>query len=213
MGFAIPAALGAQLSKPTFRPLVIVGDGAFQMTGTELSRTIRNGLNPIVLELKNSGYGTIRPFIEGSFNDIENWDYTYVPQLLGTGRAIAVETEGDFETALRGALAETQHFVLIAAKLDKLDISPALTRLVKQVTKNLEGADSELSICISVFYLYLGRKCLKLRKTPTSVTPMDMTMSEKTRNQEELFIQLLEKADNSANPLRGTPDAISECDA
>lgn len=137
MGFAIPAALGAQLSKPTFRPLVIVGDGAFQMTGTELSTTIRYGLNPIVLVLNNSGYGTIRPFIEGSFNDIENWNYTHVPQLLGTGCAFAARTEGEFETAMRAALAETQQFVLIEAKLGKLDISPALTRLVKQVTKNL----------------------------------------------------------------------------
>ena len=137
MGFAIPAALGAQLSKPTSRPLVIVGDGAFQMTGTELSTTIRYGLNPIVLVLNNSGYGTIRPFIEGSFNDIENWNYTHVPQLFGTGRAFAVQTEGEFETAMQAALAETEHFVLIEARLDKLDMSPALTRLVKQVTKNL----------------------------------------------------------------------------
>jgi thiamine pyrophosphate-dependent acetolactate synthase large subunit-like protein len=32
MGFAVPAAIGAQLANPTIRPIVIVGDGAFQMT-------------------------------------------------------------------------------------------------------------------------------------------------------------------------------------
>ena len=137
MGFATPAAIGAQLGKPTSRPLVIVGDGAFQMTGTELSTTIRYGLNPIVLILNNHGYGTVRPFIEGSFNDIENWDYTRVPELFGTGRAFAVRTEGEFDTAMNVALAETQHFVLIEAALGKSDMSPALIRLAEQVSKKL----------------------------------------------------------------------------
>ena len=137
MGFAIPAAIGAQLGKPTSRPLVVVGDGAFQMTGTELSTTIRYGLNPIVLILNNQGYGTVRPFIEGSFNDIENWDYTRVPELFGTGRAFAVRTEGEFDTAMNAALAETQHFVLIEAALGKSDMSPALIRLAEQVSKKL----------------------------------------------------------------------------
>ena len=137
MGFAIPAAIGAQLGKPTSRPFVVVGDGAFQMTGTELSTTIRYGLNPIVLILNNQGYGTVRPFIEGSFNDIENWDYTRVPELFGTGRAFAVRTEGEFDTAMNAALAETQHFVLIEAALGKSDMSPALIRLAEQVSKQL----------------------------------------------------------------------------
>ena len=137
MGFAIPAAIGAQLGKPTSRPLVVVGDGAFQMTGTELSTTIRYGLNPIVLILNNQGYGTVRPFIEGPFNDIENWDYTRVPELFGTGRAFAVRTEGEFDTAMNAALAETQHFVLIEAALGKSDMSPALIRLAEQVSKQL----------------------------------------------------------------------------
>ena len=37
MGFAVPAAVGAGKAAPGVRPLVIVGDGAFQMTGMELS--------------------------------------------------------------------------------------------------------------------------------------------------------------------------------
>ncbi len=35
LGFAVPASLGVQLAKPDLRPLVLVGDGAFQMTGME----------------------------------------------------------------------------------------------------------------------------------------------------------------------------------
>ncbi|HEX2239498.1 MAG TPA: thiamine pyrophosphate-dependent enzyme, partial [Gammaproteobacteria bacterium] len=32
MGFAVPAALGAQIAQPNRRALVLVGAGAFQMT-------------------------------------------------------------------------------------------------------------------------------------------------------------------------------------
>ena len=137
MGFAIPAAIGAQTAKPQSRPLAIVGDGAFQMTGTELSTTLQYGLNPIVLLLNNSGYGTIRPLAEGPFNDIENWNYTQVTELFGAGRAFVVQTEGEFDTAMKVALDETQHFILIEAKVDKLDMSPALTRLAEQVAEKV----------------------------------------------------------------------------
>ncbi len=37
MGFAVPAALGVQIASGR-RPLVLVGDGAFQMTGSEISQ-------------------------------------------------------------------------------------------------------------------------------------------------------------------------------
>jgi indolepyruvate decarboxylase len=137
MGFAIPAAVGAQLSKPDTRPIAIVGDGAFQMTGTELSTTIRYGLNPIILILNNSGYGTVRPLLEGPFNDIENWNYTLMPELFGTGSAFSVRTEGEFDAAMKTALTETQHFVLIEAEIDKLDMSPALARLAERLSEKV----------------------------------------------------------------------------
>ncbi|MCE2401143.1 alpha-keto acid decarboxylase family protein [Candidatus Poribacteria bacterium] len=137
MGFAIPAAVGAQLGKPGSRPLVIVGDGAFQMTGTELSTTIRYGLNPIILVLNNHGYGTMRPLVEGPFNDIINWRYTHLPEMLGAGRAFAVRTEGEFDSAMKAALSETQHFVMIEAELEKSDMSPALIRLAEKVSEQV----------------------------------------------------------------------------
>ena len=137
MGFAIPAAVGAQLGKPGSRPLVIVGDGAFQMTGTELSTAIRYGLNPIILILNNHGYGTMRPLVEGPFNDIINWHYTHLPDMLGAGRAFAARTEGEFDSAMKAALAETQQFVMIEAELEKSDMSPALIRLAEKVSEKV----------------------------------------------------------------------------
>jgi indolepyruvate decarboxylase len=69
MGFAVPASLGVQLALPTLRPLVLVGDGAFQMTGMEVATAARYHLNPIIIVLNNLGYGTERPMLDGSFND------------------------------------------------------------------------------------------------------------------------------------------------
>ena len=35
MGFAVPAAVGAKMARPDLKTIVLVGDGAFQMTGME----------------------------------------------------------------------------------------------------------------------------------------------------------------------------------
>src|ERR1700677_1905251 len=53
MGFAVPAALGVGIAEPSRRPLAIVGDGAFQMTGTELATLVDQKLRPIILLLNN----------------------------------------------------------------------------------------------------------------------------------------------------------------
>ena len=77
MGFAVPAALGAMVARPKLRPIVLVGDGAFQMTGMELSSIVRNGFCPVVIVLDNEGYGTERMLLLGDhpFNDVHPWHY------------------------------------------------------------------------------------------------------------------------------------------
>ncbi|MCH6551124.1 MAG: indolepyruvate/phenylpyruvate decarboxylase, partial [Planctomycetes bacterium] len=60
MGFGVPGALGAQIGTGK-RPLVLCGDGAFQMTGVELAHAPRLGCNPIVLLVNNGGWGIFRP--------------------------------------------------------------------------------------------------------------------------------------------------------
>jgi len=59
------------------------GDGSFQMTGMELSTSIRFGLSPIVVIFNNAGYVTERLMIDGAFNDVLPWDYTQLPALFG----------------------------------------------------------------------------------------------------------------------------------
>ena len=54
------------------RALILVGDGAFQMTGTELSIHARLGLAPIVILFNNHGYSTERFIMDNTFNGISD---------------------------------------------------------------------------------------------------------------------------------------------
>lgn len=137
MGFAIPAAVGAGMASPGQRPLVLVGDGAFQMTGMELSTIARNGLNPIVVVMNNKGYTTERFILEGSFNDIHNWAYHKVPDVIGIGLGIEVKTEDELEAALARAVANVGSYSLLNVHLDKMDRSPALERLARKMSERI----------------------------------------------------------------------------
>jgi TPP-dependent 2-oxoacid decarboxylase len=136
MGFAVPAAIGAEIANPNLRPLVLVGDGAFQMTGMELSTAVRHGLRPIVIVLNNGGYGTERQMQDGPYNDVLDWNYSRIPDVLGSGKGFVAGTEEELENALTAA-ANTESFSLIEVRLDPLDRSPALERLAKRLAKNL----------------------------------------------------------------------------
>ena len=136
MGFAVPASIGTQLANPKLRPLVIVGDGAFQMTGMEISTVLRFNLNPIVIVLNNGGYGTERSILDGRFNDILIWQYSLIPNIVGGGKGFIVETEEQFQEALLYAESNTECFCILDIRLDINDKSPALQRLTEALRKS-----------------------------------------------------------------------------
>ncbi len=138
MGFAVPASLGVQLANPKFRPLVLVGDGAFQMTGMELSTIARYGLNPIVVVLNNKGYGTERPMQDGPFNDIGFWKFSRIPEIIGAGKGFEVQTEIDLEKALSAAHENTGGFSILDVHLEAGDYSPASRRLTASLGKKVQ---------------------------------------------------------------------------
>jgi len=129
MGFAVPAALGAKMARPDLTVVALVGDGAFQMTGMELSTVVKHKLPLTVIVLDNAGYGTERLIHDGSFNDINPWQYQLLPELLGGGTGYEVRTEGDFDTALTQALADTTGLSLIRVHIGPTDHSLTLNRL------------------------------------------------------------------------------------
>jgi indolepyruvate decarboxylase len=137
LGFGTPGAIAVQLALPERRVIGIVGDGAFQMTATELSTAVKYGLDPVIIVLNNHGYGTERPLIEGKFNDIHNWHYTKLPDLLGGGVGLRATTEKEFDAALTQALAQRGTFYLIEVELGTHDFSPAMQRFIKLVSHRI----------------------------------------------------------------------------
>ena len=139
MGFSVPAALGALTARPESRVLVIVGDGAFQMTGMELSTIVRHGHRPIVIVLDNRGYGTERFLHAGDwqYNDIHPWKYHRLPEVLGGGTGYEVRTEGEFDEALGKAWNDKTGMSLIQAHIPLKDASDALKRLTERLSKRV----------------------------------------------------------------------------
>jgi len=129
MGFAVPAALGAKMARPDLKVVALVGDGAFQMTGMELSTIVKHRLPMTVIVLDNGGYGTERLIHEGSFNDINPWQYQMLPEVLGSGTGYEVRTEGEFSLALDKALADDTGLSLIRVHIGATDHSLTLDRL------------------------------------------------------------------------------------
>ena len=128
MGFGVPAALGAGIAEPNRRPLAIVGDGAFQMTGTELATLVDHGLRPIVLLLNNGGYGMLEAVDRPrQYYERRNWDYPSLARALGA-QAERVSSAGELRAALRRAEAAPIAY-LIEAITAKDDLSPIMTRI------------------------------------------------------------------------------------
>lgn len=134
MGFAVPAAIGVMAAHPKQRVFAIVGDGAFQMTGIELSTAAKYGMKPIVFVLNNDGYGTQRHILDGPFNEILQWNYTKLVDVLGKGIAFKVETLGELDDAIASA-RKADSLALIEVIIPRDDCSPSLRRMGEELGK------------------------------------------------------------------------------
>jgi acetolactate synthase-1/2/3 large subunit len=64
MGFALPAAIGAKTACPDEEVWVIVGDGGFQMTSSELSTIAQEGIKINIAIINNGFLGMVRQWQE-----------------------------------------------------------------------------------------------------------------------------------------------------
>jgi indolepyruvate decarboxylase len=138
LGFAVPAALGVQFAAPQRRPLVISGDGSFQMSAMELSVACRYGLSPIVIVLNNGGYGTFRPMVDGAFNDIQPWKYADIVKIIGKGEGYTVTKENELCSALAAAKKNNTSPTIIDVRLEKYDCSQRMKRLTENLKKRVK---------------------------------------------------------------------------
>jgi indolepyruvate decarboxylase len=138
MGFAVPAAMGAEIGTGR-RPLVMCGDGGFQMTGAEISFAPRRGLAPIVVLVNNGGWGIFRPVTpRKDLLEIPPWPYAELAQAWG-GVGIRVETRAELRDALRAA-HEVREFVIIECIVPPADISPVSRRYIRASARKSQAA-------------------------------------------------------------------------
>jgi indolepyruvate decarboxylase len=129
MGFGVPAGFG--VAAIGLRPLVLVGDGAFQMTGWELGNCRRYGLDPIVVLFNNCSWEMLRVFQpESKFNDLDDWHFADIAKSIG-GHGERVTTRAELAAALDAAVARRGQFSLIEVMLPRGVTSDTLARFVK----------------------------------------------------------------------------------
>lgn len=135
IGYSLPAALGLGLAAPDRRPVVLVGDGALQMTVQEFSTLARYGVNAIVFVLNNGGYVTERLIHDGPYNEIHPWLYHRLPEALGCGPGLLARTEGELEAALEAAARRAKEPVLVEVVVGRTDSSDTLRRVGEEMRK------------------------------------------------------------------------------
>jgi len=140
IGFCTPASLGVAMARPKKRPVILTGDGAFQMTAQEMSTLIRHGSNAVIILINNDGYLIERMLHEdGLYNDIQMWNYASLPEAFG-GKdkviGILANTEDELAQAFATAAAEKNKLIFIEARLPNRDCSEGLLRLGKAIRQS-----------------------------------------------------------------------------
>ncbi|OBJ17300.1 alpha-keto acid decarboxylase family protein [Mycobacterium sp. 1245801.1] len=135
IGYTLPAALGAAVAHPDRRTVLIIGDGAAQLTVQELGAFSREGLTPVIVVVNNDGY-TIERAIHGQtapYNDIVSWQWTDVPRALGVSDHLSfrVQTYGELDDALTAAAQHQDRMVFVEVILPRLEIPNLLVDLVR----------------------------------------------------------------------------------
>jgi len=135
MGYAMPAAIGAQETFPDRLVVCVTGDGDFQMTAPELGTMVQERLPILILLINNGAYGTIRMHQERTYpgrisgTRLENPDFAALARACGAHGETVTTTE-EFPEALaraRQAATETRRPALINLVLDIEAITPTRT--------------------------------------------------------------------------------------
>ena len=136
IGFSVGAAVGVALASGK-RPLVICGDGGFQMTAQALSSMARAGLKCIVIVLDNGIYGIEQFLLEPKFFaggaghipyvGLHRWSYPDLARALGFKQAGAVTTAAELKNALEGARGASGP-VLISVVVPSRDLPAQLVK-------------------------------------------------------------------------------------
>ncbi|CAI7593081.1 unnamed protein product [Penicillium manginii] len=159
LGWSLPAALGCQLARPDARTILMIGDGAFQMTAQELSTAIRNRANMIVFIFNNLGYQIESAIHDGPYNYIANWNYAMFASAMCTPKhtricnnpfaptmdkdltlnpaffSMQIKTQADLLSALDRINSEPWKLALLECCIQPDDVSAGLRQLAGAISE------------------------------------------------------------------------------
>ena len=149
IGYTIPAMLGAGLARRDRRPVLIIGDGAAQLTVQELGQVFHHGLAPVIVLIDNAGY-TVERMIQSPnavYQDIVPWNWALIPAALGGAnvRVLDATTAGELRSALATAGSAPDEAVFVRVQLPR-DDAP---RLLIELTQRLATRPTE-SVTVTV---------------------------------------------------------------
>jgi alpha-keto-acid decarboxylase len=135
IGYTLPATLGAGLAHPDRRPVLLIGDGAAQLTAQEIGCLARENIAAVIVLVNNDGY-TIERAIHGEhayYNDIVDWNWLDLPRVLGAHDHLAFRAanHGELDDALQSAASQRDRTVVIEAVVPQLDLPPVLAELAE----------------------------------------------------------------------------------
>jgi acetolactate synthase-1/2/3 large subunit len=103
LGYAWPAALGAQAALPGTRTLAVVGDGGIHYGLTELASARQHGLAAKLLIVDDGGYGILREYQRDAFGETHSVDLVQ-PDFEAVAHAFGVPVKATEASGLREAL-------------------------------------------------------------------------------------------------------------
>jgi acetolactate synthase I/II/III large subunit len=125
MGFALPAAIGVKFAKPDAEVWVVVGDGGFQMTMSELATIVQEKINIKIAIINNGFLGMVRQWQEFFYDKRYVATPLVAPDFAALANAFGIRgeriaTRAEVIPAIRAARQSTET-VLIDFRVEQED--------------------------------------------------------------------------------------------
>ncbi len=117
LGFALPAAIGAQIGRPDRRVVALCGDGGFLYTSQELATAVQEAANMVAIVFNDNAFGALKLFQDRHLGgrrigvELHNPDFAQLAEAYGA-RGIKLCASSELGPALSAALDEAKPAVI-----------------------------------------------------------------------------------------------------
>jgi acetolactate synthase I/II/III large subunit len=109
LGFALPAAVGAQIGRPDRKAIALCGDGGFLYTSQELATAVQQRVEVVAIVFNDNAYGALKLYQDRLYRgrqigvELQNPDFARLAEAYGA-RGVKLRASADLGPALADAL-------------------------------------------------------------------------------------------------------------